>query len=150
MNVFARGLAVLILIAIPNVALAHGLGITVTIANQTVKVEARFDSDDPADDCEVTVTAADGREIVKGMTDKNGFFSFPKPEPGEYRIVADAGAGHRAQKTLTVSAAESPVPVAPVKQSFPWIWTPFGILLIATGTAIWMRFAQARRRAIPS
>ena len=49
------------------------------------------------------------------MTDKNGRFTFPLPEPGEYRIVADAGAGHRAKKTLTVTAAE------PRFRSFPSI-----------------------------
>lgn len=135
---------------LPSTGLAHGLGITATIVNRTVKVEARFDSDDPADDCQVTVTAGDGREIVKGMTDKNGLFSFSKPEPGEYRIVADAGAGHRAEKKLTVPASEPLIHVVPVKRSLTWLWTSFGVLLIAAGTAVWMRFAQARRRAISS
>lgn len=150
MNFFSLSLSLFALAAIPSAGLAHGLGITVTIVDRTVKVEARFDSDDPADDCEITVTAADGREIAKGMTDKNGLFFFPKPELGEYLIVADAGAGHRAQKTLTVPATEPLIAVVPVKRSLTWLWTSFGVLLIAAGTAVWMRFAQVRRRAISS
>lgn len=150
MNSYARFFALFVMATIPNVALAHGLGVTVTIVNQTVAVEARFDSDDPADDCEVTVTANDGREIVKGMTNKNGLFTFPLPEPGEYRIVADAGAGHRAKKTLTVTASEPLSQDLSVKRSVSWPWTLFGILLIATGTTVWMKFAQSRRRAIPA
>lgn len=150
MNALSHFVVLFALAVIPNASLAHGLGLTVTINNRTVAVEARFDSDDPADDCEVTVTASDGRVIVKGMTNKNGLFTFPLPEPGEYRIVADAGAGHRAQKTLTVTTSEPLPQDVPIKRSVSWPWTIFGILLITGGTAVWMKFAQARRRAIPA
>ena len=147
MNSVNCSIALFVVFAIPSIGKAHGLGIAYSFVNRTVVVEARFDSDDPADDCEISVTKADGREIAKGMTDKNGRFTFLLPEPGEYRIVADAGAGHRAKKSLTVTTAEPAVPVAPVNRSFAWLWTPFGVLLIGTGTAVWMRYAQVRRRA---
>ena len=148
MNAFSRCLALLVLIGIPNLGQAHGLGITYSIVNRTVVVEARFDSDDPADDCEISITAADGHVIAKGMTDKNGRFSFPLPEPGEYLVVADAGAGHRARKALLVTAMTSDSTENPPKRYLALFWMPIGLISIAAGTIAWMRLAKSRRAIV--
>ena len=34
-------------------------------------------------------------EIAAGKTDRNGYWAFPAPSPGKYRILLDAGDGHR-------------------------------------------------------
>jgi hypothetical protein len=146
MNFYPCWCAFLVLIAIPEFGRAHSLDVIVRVVNRTVVVEARFDSDDAADDCTITVIAPNGREIANGVTDRNGIFTFSQPEPGQYRIVADAGAGHRAVKSLTVNAVERVRDDTPARGLPNWVLILIGLLLIAGGTVIWMQVARFRPR----
>lgn len=144
MKSFASGL--LLFLAFPACAFAHGLSLRVDHAGQTVTATASFDGDDPADDCVVTVTAADGTVIAKGPTDKSGSFPFPTPPPGTYAVVADAGAGHLARKTLTVAPADEPNPPAgpdePPTNRWRYLGLAGGLFGILTGTAVLSRRAK--------
>lgn len=136
---FRRSLALWIVIVAPAFACAHGLGMKAVRTGDTVRVEAFFDSDDPAEDAKVTVTAADGRVVAKGMTDAKGFFTFPTPELGDYLIVADAGSGHRAKTTLAIFATLSEVVRDETGRPLKWLGIAVGLIVIAVGTTIWKR-----------
>ena len=134
-----RSLALLIFTVAPAFAFAHGLGVKATRTGDTVRVEAFFDSDDPAEDSEVTVTAADGRVVAKGMTDAKGIFTFQTPEPCDYLIVADAGSGHRAKTTLKISASSNEAVRVETGHPLKWLGIAVGLIVIAVGTTIWKR-----------
>jgi hypothetical protein len=101
----------------PAVAEAHALGAEAKLKDGTVTVEAFYDDDTPAADAKVVVTDADGKVAAEGKTDKTGKWSFPAPPAGKYRVVVDAGAGHRA--TVSVTVPESPRPAPPGKADPP-------------------------------
>jgi hypothetical protein len=89
-----------VLLTAATSTMAHSLIISWenTATHFTVKVT--FDSDDPADDCEVKVIHEDGRELATMKTDKDGHAIFKRPPTGNYTITADAGSGHFAKKTI--------------------------------------------------
>ena len=45
--------------------------------------------------------------MAEGQTDGEGRWSFPLPPAGRYRVMVDAGAGHRKWLELTVPAADA-------------------------------------------
>jgi nickel transport protein len=45
-----------------------------------------------------------GTEIVQGITDRNGYYSFVPDEEGEWRITAEDDMGHRGEIKLTAAA----------------------------------------------
>jgi nickel transport protein len=100
-----------LVLVIPAVAHAHALGAEAKLKDGKVTVEAFYDDDTPATDAKVVVTDSDGKLVAEGKTDKVGKWSFSAPPAGKYKVVVDAGAGHRATVTLTVP--ESPRPVQP-------------------------------------
>jgi hypothetical protein len=105
----------LTLIAIFSVhapSFAHGISAKIQRTAMAVTVTVTFDGGDPAEDCVVTVATADGSVVAKGPTNTNGAFTFPLPGPGNYAVVADAGAGHVARATLTIPVATRPEPDA--------------------------------------
>ena len=86
----------------PTTALAHALGVAYSIKGDKVEIEAFYDDDTAAHKAKVIVVNAKDEEIANGITDKAGQWSFATPAPGKYEIRVDAGAGHRARKTLNV------------------------------------------------
>jgi nickel transport protein len=86
---------------------AHALGAECKLRADRVEVEAYYDDDTPAGDARVHVENAKKDIVVQGRTDGKGKWSFPRPEPGRYLVVIDAGAGHRTQLTMTIPASQS-------------------------------------------
>jgi nickel transport protein len=95
----------LVLVAV-RPASAHALGAECRLRGDRVEVEAYYDDDTPARDARVTVQDATKKNVAEGRTDDKGFWSFPRPEPGRYRVTVDAGAGHRTTVTITVPSAQ--------------------------------------------
>jgi len=91
----------LVLAAAPS-AFAHALGAECSLRGDRVEVEAYYDDDTPARDARVIVRDVAKKSVTEGRTNDKGFWSFPRPEPGRYRITVDAGAGHRTTVTITV------------------------------------------------
>jgi hypothetical protein len=92
-------------------AFAHGLLVNWKLSDTQLVVTVTFDSDDPAEATDVRLIAADGATIQTGTTDRDGVVRFPRPADGTYRVIADAGAGHRKSATVMVAADTAPVPV---------------------------------------
>ena len=142
-----------LLIAIPQMALAHAIGLEAKLKGTTVAVEAYYDDDTPAAEATVTVEDADDKRVIaEGKTDTKGVWSFTCPAPGNYIVRIDAGGGHAAKTTITIpspaTALSPPEDGAPVRESpsvslsdgpsretftGPMRWAMAGIGLVAIG-----------------
>ena len=102
------------LLAFPSLAQAHALGAEAKLKDGTVYVEAFFDDDSAAIDAKIHVEDEAKKVVAEGRTDKKGRWSFPAPAAGKYRVIVDAGAGHRASVGLTIpGVAATTAPSAP-------------------------------------
>src|SRR5438874_771922 len=138
----------------------HALHAEAKLHGDTVTVEAFYSDNTPAIDAAITVRDAAGKEIAAGRTNDRGIWSFPRPAAGKYEVVADAGAGHRAQATATIPSEAalrvlSPAPEevivtgGPTREEltrFPWLRVAIGLATIG-GLAILLWLVNRGRAA---
>lgn len=93
-----------LLLSIPGLASAHDLRLTVRLAPQTVRLEAGFDDDTPAQRARVTITDSSDRIVAEGQTDERGVWSCPMLPAGSYTAAVES-AGHRDAVQFTVTGA---------------------------------------------
>jgi hypothetical protein len=125
-------------------ARAHDLVISWSVHDVEFRVSVRFDSDDPAEDCAVTLLDDAGRIVQKRMTDANGIVTFAKPESGRYQILADAGAGH--VKRVTVEMDRREIAESKNISISKLLNVVIGLGLITTITMIVMQLRRKRTR----
>ena len=94
--------ALLALVFSVSPAMAHRLGADCTIRGKEVQVEAFFSDNTSAKGARVSVFDSNKNSVVEGRTDDKGAWSFPAPEPGIYRVIIEAGNGHRAEIRIDV------------------------------------------------
>ena len=87
-------------------ALAHKMVVFATGAEGAIEGEVYFHGGEPARNVKVTLFAPDDRVVGETTTDPEGKFRFPIQFRCDYRVIADAGAGHGAE--YTVPADELP------------------------------------------
>ena len=87
-------------------ALAHKMVVFATGAAGAIEGEVYFHGGEPARDVKVTLVAPDDQVVGETATDQEGKFRFPIRLRRDYRVIADAGAGHGAE--YTVPADEFP------------------------------------------
>ncbi len=130
-------------------ASAHGLGAEIKPSGNRLKVEAFFDDDSAAGEAKVSVEDTAGKIIASGVTDKDGVWELPMPADGGYRLIIDAGAGHRAKLTFTV-ANQKLETAGPTRAQFtrtPWGRILAGIGVIAVLAIVGRWFAVQRNSA---
>jgi hypothetical protein len=138
-------------------AAAHALGAECRIYGGRVVLEAYFSDDTPAPNAKVTVRDASGNTVATGVTDQDGRYSFPPPNPGSYTVVVDAGAGHEVKLSLNVpppslnsdgnsgATENSNLIAGPGRREFtriPWEMLLLGLAAIAAigvGLRVWLR-----------
>lgn len=133
------GCFVLILTAAAD---AHRVNLFAWIEGDTVYVESKFSSGRRVNAGKITVFDSGGNELLSGMTNENGEFSFKVPKKSDLKIVLSAGEGHRAEWTITASEIELPTtekrPAAkkgmPVKNILIGIGCIFGLTAIIAYT----------------
>ncbi len=132
----------------PADAFAHALGVDCTRRGAKVEVEAFYDDDSPAQQAKVQVVNAKDEIVASGVTDAKGMWTFATPPPGKYEVRVDAGAGHRAKKTINVPAVEPrtpvpedvpPAPAVTISEGgptraeftrFPWLQVLIGVVVL--------------------
>ena len=92
---------------------AHALGAECSLKNGKVSIEAYFDDDTPAVNALVEIHDGADKIVSTGKTDVKGFCSLPAPVPGQYRVVVEAGMGHRKTIAITVPGTLAPPSVPP-------------------------------------
>ena len=132
-------------------AMAHGLNVSLEpgAPGAQVSVAAYFDDDTPAPAAKVVVTENDGAPVVQGTADERGRWAFARPAPGHYRIVVDAGNGHRVHANLTIPAEATAsvgidTPSLAEFTRFPWLGVGAGVGLLAFLAGAF-RFRRRRR-----
>jgi hypothetical protein len=131
-------------------ARAHDLGAQAKLHAGQVTLEAYYDDDTAASEAKVRVTDRSGNAVQTGTTNDKGLWIFPAPPPGKYRVVVDAGGGHRAsieliipEGTSTGAGEPATIPPAEPKQTissgppreqftqFPWLRLLMGLSVVA-------------------
>jgi nickel transport protein len=142
----AAAIAVLAWGVVAAPAWAHALGATVRVRDGRLTVEAYFADNTPARDARVTVFDSSDNQLADGRTDDDGRWGVAAPPAGSYRVVVDAGGGHRVRKTITVpAAAGETVSEGPPREEFtrfPWPAVAAGLAIIgglAVGWRAWRR-----------
>jgi hypothetical protein len=141
-------------------ASAHALGAECKLRDGRLVLEAYFDDDTAARDAVVRLLDAEDNVVAQGRTDDEGRWSCSAPEPGRYRVVVDAGAGHLAQLRLTIPKADPPAESAisegPSRREFtrfPWLNVSLGLVILASiallGRTLSRRRSRAGRAALP-
>jgi nickel transport protein len=82
--------------------LAHG--VQGTVQSGGLAVACRYSTSEPMDYAKVTVLAPGSSQPFQvGHTDKNGRFCFFPDAPGEWRVTAEDGMGHRLEVKVPVT-----------------------------------------------
>ena len=148
-----RAVLAILAFLVASPAMAHGLNVSLEPGTPGVPISvvAYFDDDTPAPAAKVVVTENDGTPVAEGTTDERGRWAFGRPAPGHYRIVVDAGNGHRRHANLTIPAdaaasAGIDTPSRADFTRFPWLRVGGGVgfLGLVAGGA-W--FVRRRRTA---
>jgi len=123
--------ALITLLILAPLAVAHGLGVEARRHGAVVFIEGFFDDDTPAIGAVVKVRDGD-RVIAEGVTDPRGAWSFPVPAPGSYRVTLDAGSGHLATATLRITEVEAATDTTRAEYTrTPWLGILTGLAMIA-------------------
>ncbi|MGA1791628.1 MAG: hypothetical protein ACMUIM_09085 [bacterium] len=95
---------------LPSVAKAHKVNIFAYAEGERIFTESYFNDGAPCKGSKIQVYDAEGKEILEGETDEEGFFSFRIPQRMDLKIVLTASMGHKAEYRM--SAAEIPETVS--------------------------------------
>jgi nickel transport protein len=85
-------------------AFAHRVNVFAWVDGDTIYVESKFAGGRSVKSGKIVVTDPQGVELLSGLTNDEGEFSFKIPERTDLKIVLHAGQGHRGE--WTVRAAE--------------------------------------------
>jgi hypothetical protein len=133
-------------------ASAHSLGAEVRSQGGKLVLEAYFSDDTPARNAQVSVEDAAATIVATGHTDMDGKWQLPTLTEGQYRVIVDAGPGHRTVVTFNVPAPTEPIPddelvsEGPAREEFtrtPWTRILIGFAVIGL-LAAGLRFALRR------
>ncbi len=81
-------------------ASAHRVNIHALQEGRVVKVHAYWVDGTDAQRAVLKAVDSNGKVVFQGITDDGGVCMFSLPQAGEYRLVFDAGMGHRAETLL--------------------------------------------------
>lgn len=109
------GLALIIMSVAATTAYGHKVNVFAYVEGDQVYMQGYFSDGTAAKNSAVTVYGGDGRELVKGLTNEEGAFTFAVPDKQAARIVLNAGQGHQA--AYEISAEELAGAVAPAGSS---------------------------------
>jgi nickel transport protein len=84
-------------------AYAHRVNVFAWVEADTVYVESKFPSGKKVKAGRILVMDSQGKELLSGLTNDEGEFSFKVPKRTDLRIVLIAGQGHQAEWTVRAS-----------------------------------------------
>lgn len=113
----------------------HGLKLHLSQEGRTVVAFVSYEGGIPARGAEVRVTGPEGGGFyLVGVTDPAGLFAFVPDQPGEWRVAADDGRGHRVETMIHVQPPETLGPLSTSEpepeEDFPFGAAVTGLSLI--------------------
>ncbi len=107
-------LSLLIVAGLTSPVLAHKITLFAAVRGALIEGQVSLQGGAPAPDTRLTIYDGTGREVIKLVTDKGGKFRFEPQYLSDYRVVANAGLGHKAETTIPASQLPADLPqVAP-------------------------------------
>jgi nickel transport protein len=88
---------------VPSLALAHRVNLFAWVEEDTVFVESKFAGGKRVKAGKIIVLDPDGKELLSGVTNDNGEFSFKIPKSADLKVILIAGQGHQAEWTINES-----------------------------------------------
>ena len=122
MHRLSHALAALCLVAAvwrPAGAMAHGVGSRELDPGAARAMVFLYADGDPMAFAQVQVTGPDGTVHQSARTDGKGGFAFLPSGSGVWRVAANDGQGHRAEREVAVGAASGPASPQPASQPAP-------------------------------
>ncbi len=104
------GLILGVVLLLPGVAHAHKVVAYADAYGTEVEGGAAFSSGDPITGAKVTVYFPDGKVALETKCDENGEFAFEAPYRCTYRVVVDAGEGHKAEARVREENLDASLP----------------------------------------
>lgn len=98
---------------------AHRVNVFAWVEGDTVFVESKFAAGRRVNGGKIIVTDSRGTQLLTGITNDQGEFSFKIPQKTELKIILEAGMGHRAEWTIPKSEMEAVSPVAEILPAKP-------------------------------
>ncbi len=89
-----------ILLLITPPAFAHKLNMFAYVEGNEIFVEGYFTDGKKAKNSEIIVFDASNSELLRGISDADGQFSFAIPQQSDMRITVNAGMGHQTEYSL--------------------------------------------------
>lgn len=133
-----------LLIAMGSVGRGHLVLGELTLHGDIVRLAAFFEDDLPANNAKVRVVDNQGAVVVEGVTDaEKGLFEFPAPPAGKYRILLDAGQGHRTTLDLELNEVDGrrhlgPAATRQSQTAYPYLKVVLGLGLIGLVVAVFL------------
>jgi hypothetical protein len=135
------------LLVLPAPGNAHRVNLFAWIEGDTVHVESKFSGGKRVNAGKITVLDSEGGELLSGITNENGEFSFKIPKKTDLKVVIEAGEGHRGE--WSINAADIEMPASEIRtageKGSPVINALIGIGFICGLTAI-ITYIRNRRK----
>lgn len=96
-------------------AWCHGISVFAWLEGERVIVESKFSGGKRPMGATVRVFDPEGKELLTGVTDAHGGWSFDLPQRTALKIVLEAGMGHRGEWTLSAAEVGATSSAAPAK-----------------------------------
>lgn len=124
-------------LCLPVLVLAHGMRIDMESSAGAVVVRCVFTSGEPAEAEVLVYSPAEPDRIFQMLrTDLRGFASFVPDAPGDWRVVADDGMGHRT--FLDVPITEPGAPAGEPDALRPLLLRYLGAAALLALVAAWL------------
>jgi hypothetical protein len=104
-------LALLIVIGVSAPVQAHKITLFAAVRGALIEGQVSLQGGAAAPDTRLTIYDGTGREVVKLVTDQEGKFSYEPRYRSDYRVVANAGLGHKAETTIPASQLPADLPL---------------------------------------
>jgi nickel transport protein len=100
-------ISVFVSLLFSGTALAHKVNLFAYVEAGKVYTESYFSDGSPVEGGKVLVYDSQNNLLLKGVTDKKGFFSFAVPKVDDLTIVIEATMGHRNSFKLKKAEVEA-------------------------------------------
>ena len=100
-------------------AFAHRVSVFAWVEEDTIHVESKFSGGKKVNGGKVVVMDSQGVELLSGLTNDHGEFSFKIPQQSDLRVIIMAGQGHQGEWTVRKTELQGATPETELKTVVP-------------------------------
>jgi len=111
---------------------------SVVVTETELRIVVKFDDDETAGGATIELfRASEKQPFAKATADKTGTCVLPRPEPGQYRVVAEEEMGHRATREFEVKANQETIAERPEQSRTTAIAIGLGVIVLLGIISFW-------------